>query len=172
VGPSSSDLPSLLPGRSADQAHPDVSDPAPASGRLAGSPVPAATTSPAAPGAGTPRQPRRAPAHAPASPAARKEQTKKDQAESRSLGLDLSAVAGVEGLAQEVGYLRAAIRQLATDDARAPNVKMLAELRHQVEALCRALRTQQSLAGHDGDVLAAELAQALDELGDGLGVPQ
>lgn len=86
--------------------------------------------------------------------------------------LDLNAVAGVEGLDQEVRYLRAAIRQLATDKDPAPDVKVLAELRHQVEALCRALRTRQSLAGHDGDALAAELAQALDELGDGLGVPR
>jgi hypothetical protein len=90
----------------------------------------------------------------------------------RPLALDLAAVAGAEGLAQEVALLRVAIRRLAENGDAMEDVKVLAELRHQVEALCRALKTQRSLDGHDGDALAAELAQTLEELGDGLGVPQ
>lgn len=88
-----------------------------------------------------------------------------------ALVLDPAAVAGVEGLAQEVALLRASIRQLAQNGDAADHVKVLAELRHQVEALCTALKTQQALDGHDGDALAADLARALDELGDELGMP-
>jgi hypothetical protein len=80
-------------------------------------------------------------------------------------------VLGAEGLTQEVALLRAAIRRLAANGDAAEDVKILAELRHQVEALCRVLKTQHELADH-GDALAEELAQALDELGDGLGVPR
>jgi hypothetical protein len=79
-------------------------------------------------------------------------------------------VAGVEGLTQEVALLRVAIRRLAEHDDAAGDVKVLAELRHQVETLCRALRTQQALAGGAGDALVAELSRTLEELGDGLGV--
>lgn len=80
-------------------------------------------------------------------------------------------LAHIEGLAEEVRLLRAAIHQLARSKVKAAErVKILAELRHQVEALCTALKTQQALAA-SGDVRAAELAQALDELGDQLGVP-
>jgi hypothetical protein len=86
------------------------------------------------------------------------------------LKLDLQAVADVDGLEQEVAVLRASIRQLANDGQIAAHVRVLAELRHQIEALCRALKTQQSLGGHDGDARAAELAQVLEELGDQLGV--
>jgi hypothetical protein len=86
------------------------------------------------------------------------------------LQLDLKAVADVDGLEQEVAVLRASIRQLANDGEIAAHVKVLAELRHQIEALCRALKTQQSLSGRDGDARAAELEQVLEELGDQLGV--
>ena len=86
--------------------------------------------------------------------------------------LDLEAVADVDGLAQEVALLRASIRRLARLDAEtAEHVKVLAELRHQVEALCTVLKTQQALEGR-GDARAAELARILDELGDQLGVPR
>jgi len=86
--------------------------------------------------------------------------------------LDLAAVADVAGLAEEVALLRASIRQLAQHADAAERVKVLAEMRHQVEALCTALKTQQALDGRSGDARAAELAQALDALGDELGVPR
>jgi hypothetical protein len=86
------------------------------------------------------------------------------------LVLDLKAVADVAGLEQEVAVLRASIRQLANNGDMATHVKVLAELRHQIEALCRALKTQQALEGHDGDERAAEMARVLEELGDELGV--
>lgn len=86
------------------------------------------------------------------------------------LVLDLKAVADVDGLEQEVAVLRASIRHLANNGDMAVHVKVLAELRHQIEALCRVLKTQQSLAGHDGDARAAEMARVLEELGDELGV--
>jgi len=88
------------------------------------------------------------------------------------LALDPAAVADVAGLAEEVALLRASIRRLAQHDDAAEQVKVLAELRHQVEALCTALKTQQVLDGHDGDARAAELARVLDDLGDELGVPR
>ena len=89
-----------------------------------------------------------------------------------TLALDLNAVADVTGLAQEVALLRASIRRLAQPDTEtAEHVKVLAELRHQIEALCTALKTQQTLEGN-GDARAAELARVLDELGDQLGVPR
>jgi hypothetical protein len=86
------------------------------------------------------------------------------------LDLDVKAVADVDGLEQEVAVLRASIRQLANNGEIGAHVKVLAELRHQIEALCRALKTQQSLTGHDGDARAAELRRVLEELGDQLGV--
>lgn len=90
-----------------------------------------------------------------------------------TLALDLEAVADVDGLAQEVALLRASIRRLARPDSEAgEHVKVLAELRHQVEALCTALKTQLVLEGNGGDARAAELARVLDELGDELGVPR
>ena len=88
----------------------------------------------------------------------------------RPLGLDAATVLGAEGLTQEVALLRAAIRRLAMNDDAAEDVKILAELRHQVEALCRVLKTQHEL--DDDDAAAADLAQALEALGDGLGVPR
>jgi hypothetical protein len=88
------------------------------------------------------------------------------------LKLDLDAVAHVEGLAEEVAMLRASIRELIHPRSDcgdlSEHVKILAELRHQVEALCSTLKTQQALAGRDGG--ATDLNQTLDELGDRLGV--
>ena len=84
--------------------------------------------------------------------------------------LDVNAVADVEGLEQEVAVLRASIRQLANNGDMDVHVKVLAELRHQIEALCRALKTQQSLEGSDGDGRTAEMRRVLEELGDDLGV--
>ena len=83
--------------------------------------------------------------------------------------LDTKAVEGIVGLDHEVRVLRAAIRHLAGDENAAPHVRTLAELRHQVEALCTALKTQHALDGR-GDDLSADLARALEELGDELGV--
>ena len=85
--------------------------------------------------------------------------------------LDPRAVAGVVGLGHEVALLRAAIRRLAAKKSAAPHVKTLAELRHQVEALCTALKTQHALDGR-GDDLSADLARSLEALGDELGVPR
>ncbi len=90
----------------------------------------------------------------------------------KKLVLDLQAVADVDGLEQEVAVLRASIRQLANNDGVAAHVKVLAELRHQIETLCRALKAQQSLEGHNGDARAAEMTRVLEELGDELGVPR
>ena len=86
------------------------------------------------------------------------------------LVLDLKSVADVEGLAEEVAVLRASIRQLAQNGDMAVHVKVLAELRHQIETLGRTLKTQQSLEEHDGGARAAELTRVLEELGDELGV--
>jgi hypothetical protein len=94
-------------------------------------------------------------------------------AEETPLRLDVDAVAHIEGLAQEVAVLRASIRQLAAPVANTDrHVKVLAELRHQVQALCTALRTQQTLARRESSTQADELARVLDELGDELGVPR
>ena len=61
-----------------------------------------------------------------------------------ALKLDLDAVAHVEGLAEEVAMLRASIRELAHPRGDlgdlSEHVKILAELRHQVEALCSTLK--------------------------------
>ena len=96
-----------------------------------------------------------------------------------ALTLDLEAVADVEGLAEEVAMLRASIRELVHPHGGgadlAEHVKILAELRHQVEALCSTLKAQQALegaGGRRGGVSAAELTRTLDELGDRLGVPR
>jgi hypothetical protein len=89
-----------------------------------------------------------------------------------ALQLDLDAVAHVEGLAEEVAMLRASIRELAHPRGNlgdlSEHVKILAELRHQVEALCSTLKAQQALEGRAGG--ATDLNQTLDELGDRLGV--
>ena len=83
------------------------------------------------------------------------------------LVLDLQAVADVDGLEEEVTVLRASIRHLASGDGDVDShVKVLAELRHQIEALCRALKTRQSLVGADGDERAAAMDRALEELDD------
>jgi hypothetical protein len=69
--------------------------------------------------------------------------------------------------------LRASIRRLARPDGDVGGqVKILAELRHQIAALCTALKTQQALEDRDGGGRAAELDQVLEELGDTLGVPR
>lgn len=109
------------------------------------------------------------------SPEATTQQTETPGATSRALSdpppselvLDLQAVAGVDGLEEEVAVLRASIRHLASGgDKTAVHVKVLAELRHQIEALCRALKTRQSLLGADGDERAAALDRILEELDD------
>ena len=87
------------------------------------------------------------------------------------LRLDVAAVSQADGLVHEVRLLRAAIRRLADEEDATPHVKTLAELRHQVEALCTVLKTQHTLDGR-GDDLSADLARALEELGDELGVPR
>ena len=89
----------------------------------------------------------------------------------RSLQLDPTAVSDL-GLTDEVALLRAAIHRLAHDDEVAAHVKTLAELRHQVDTLCTALKTQHALEGGDEEALSATLARALEELGDELGVPR
>ena len=89
----------------------------------------------------------------------------------RALRLDPATVAGL-GLADEVALLRAAIRRLAHDEETPAHVKTLAELRHQIDTLCTALRTQHTLEGRDEDAASAALAQVLEELGDELGVPR
>ena len=61
------------------------------------------------------------------------------------LMLNLAAVADVEGLEEEVAVLRASIRELAKIEDVAEHVKVLAELRHQIEALCTTLLDQASL---------------------------
>jgi hypothetical protein len=94
----------------------------------------------------------------------------KSKRPARKLILDPNAVADIDGLEQEVAVLRASIRQLATNGDMDVHVKVLAELRHQIEALCRALKTQQSLEGSDGDGRAAEMRRVLEELDDDLGV--
>jgi hypothetical protein len=89
------------------------------------------------------------------------------------LVLDVVAVADVEGLAAEIALLRASIRALVKPgNDTAEHVKVLAELRHQIAALCTALKTQRTLAGPEGQTIAAEYVRVLDELGDDLGVPR
>ena len=87
----------------------------------------------------------------------------------RALRLDPVAVAGL-GLADEVALLRAAIRRLAHDKKAAADVKTLAELRHQIDTLCTALKTQHALEGRDEDAASVALARVLEEFGDELGV--
>jgi hypothetical protein len=86
--------------------------------------------------------------------------------------LDPSAVADVEGLQDEAALLRAAIRRLAADADAGVDVKRLAELRHQIEALCTVLKTQKALDGPGAAALDALLADVLEELGDEIGVPE
>jgi hypothetical protein len=100
--------------------------------------------------------------------------SKAARAASAALMLDLEAVADVEGLAEEVAMLRASIRELAHPHGDlSEHVKILAELRHQVEALCSTLKTQQTLegdGGRKGGVSQSDMTRMLDELGDRLGV--
>lgn len=87
-----------------------------------------------------------------------------------ALTQDLAAAADPDGLAQEVALLRASIRRLAQPDGEtAEQIKVLAELRHQIEALCTALKTQQALVGDD-KTRGAALNRLLDDLGEELGV--
>ena len=88
------------------------------------------------------------------------------------LTIDLTTVADVEGLKDEVSMLRAAIRRLAVNGKATRHVKRLAELRHQVDTLCTALKTQRALDGRDSDALSADLAGVLEEIGDEMGLPQ
>jgi hypothetical protein len=78
------------------------------------------------------------------------------------LGSDATGAA--DSLVEEVGLLRAAIRRLAETGDEAAGVKVLAELRLQVEALGRALKTQRALGGDT----QAELVQTLVEIDDGI----
>ena len=89
-----------------------------------------------------------------------------------ALALDCTATVDVAGLDHEVALLRAAIRRLAGGEDAADQVKTLAELRHQIDTLCTALKTQRVLSGGDADVVSKALAQVLEELGDGMGVPK
>ena len=89
-----------------------------------------------------------------------------------ALALDSAPVADVEGIKEEIALLRAAIRRLAGDGDVAGQVKALAELRHQIDTLCTALKTQRALAGPDSDAVSATLARVLEELGDELGVSE
>ena len=116
------------------------------------------------PSTSSPSSTQESPAHKPKAPAT----TSRDRASrpAPKLALDLKAVADVDGLEQEVAVLRASIRQLASDGDMAPHVKVLAELRHQIEALCRALKTQRSLEGADGGGRAADMDRVLEELDD------
>ena len=107
---------------------------------------------------------------APSSAPAKGKRSSKSARPMSKLVLDLGAVADAEGLAQEVAVLRASIRQLANNGDMDVHVKVLAELRHQIEALCRALKTQQSLEGPEGNSRVAEMRRVLEELGDDLGV--
>ena len=150
--------PSLLPAPSAAPAPGDT----PASDRddaQSGHPQPSGPKT----GPAKPSQKQKAPAAVPAALTADP---------SSKLALDVAAVTGVEGLADEVAVLRAAIRHLANGDKMAEHVKVLAELRHQIEALCRVLKTQQSLAGREGDERTAMMERVLEELGDKLGGSQ
>ena len=81
--------------------------------------------------------------------------------------------AEVAGLAVEVALLRSVIRRLSANGGIPnPMLKGLAELRHQVEALCTALKTERVLAGREEDAIAATLARVLEELGDELELPR
>ena len=90
----------------------------------------------------------------------------------RPLRLDVVAVSGLKGLEAETAFLRAAARRLAAGEATDDEVKRLAELRHQVEALGRTLKTQRGLDGGEADALSATLARVLEQLGDEMGVPR
>ncbi len=89
----------------------------------------------------------------------------------RALRLRPTTVAGLS-LVEEVALLRAAIRRLARGDEAAVDVKTLAELRHQIDTLCTALKTQHALDGRDADAASTALARVLEELGDELGGPR
>ncbi|HYU17451.1 MAG TPA: hypothetical protein VEQ11_02030 [Chloroflexota bacterium] len=90
----------------------------------------------------------------------------------RLLSLDSAAIVDAEGLKYEVALLRAAIRRIATNGNLADSVKVLAELRHQVETLCTALKTQHALDRRTADAVSAALARILEEIGDEIGVPK
>lgn len=107
--------------------------------------------------------------HAAQEPCAQVPKKSRKPAGEAGLLLDLEAVAHVEGLAEEVAMLRASIRELAHPRGDlSEHVKILAELRHQVEALCSTLKAQQALESREGG--PADLNRTLDELGDRLGV--
>lgn len=87
-----------------------------------------------------------------------------------ALALDSAVDPDAAGLIHEVRLVRAAIRRLAGGDD-AGDMKMLAELRHQVAILCTALKTQRDLDGRGAEAASADLAELLEELGDKIGVP-
>ena len=93
------------------------------------------------------------------------------------LHLNTAAVAGIVGIDQEVALLRAAIRRLIKDDngealEAEARVEALVELRHQVDSLCTALKTQRALDGRPDDAVSTAVARALELLGDEMGVPK
>jgi len=109
------------------------------------------------------------PLHRPAAGSSRADRARSDRPRPSSLARDSATVVDATGLAHEVALVRAAIRQLADDDSLDERMKMLAELRHQVETLCRVLKTQRAL---DHAAASTSLAEMLEEIGDELGVPE
>ena len=95
--------------------------------------------------------------------------TRSDRPRPSSLARDSATLVDATGLADEVALVRAAIRQLGDDDTVDERMKILAELRHQVETLCRALKTQRAL---DHDAGSTSLAEMLEELGNQMGLPE
>jgi hypothetical protein len=69
-------------------------------------------------------------------------------------------------LTAEVVLLRSAIRRLAAvETVPDRTLKGLAELRHQVEALCTTLRAQRALAPRPEDPAQLAVSQALERIG-------
>lgn len=56
-------------------------------------------------------------------------------------------------LADEIREMRHAVQRLARGGVGADTLKELAELRHQVDALCKALKTEHDVAAARGDPL-------------------
>ncbi len=67
-------------------------------------------------------------------------------------------------LAAEIGLLRRAIQRLADHRGVADHLKILAELRHQVDSLCRALKTERDLTTPADEELDALGESVTDEI--------